>query len=273
MTHRAALLLTAALLCALPAAAQNAPLPRSNAPLEITADKALEWNRKDRRFIARENARAQQGEATLAAATLTADYREVAGKGMDISRIIAEGDVVISSRDSHAYGERAVYDLATGLATMTGAALRMVAPDQTVTARDSFEYNVPDGRLVAKGNAQVTRKNARGEINTLEADTITAILQDMPENKRALQRLEAAGNVVITTPTEIVTGAQGIYRADNNTAELSGGVTIKRGPNILQGERAVVDLTANTSQMFGSPGSGSRVRGVFYPGSERKEAP
>ena len=270
MTRHAILLsvFLALLLCAASTRAQD---PAAKPPLEITADRALEWHRKDQRFIARDNAVAKQGDTTVAAATLTADYREEKGKGFDISRITADGNVVISARDSHAYGAHAVYDLQTGLATMTGESLKMVSPDQTVTARERFEYNVSAGRLTAKGNASVTRKNDRGEINTLEADTITALLQDTPEGKRTLQSLEADGHVVITTPTEIVTGNHGLYRADNNTAELTGGVTIKRGPNILQGEKATVDLNTNTSRMFGSGGETGRVRGVFYPESERKK--
>ena len=43
---------------------------------------------------------------------------------------------------------------------------------------------------------------------------------------------------------------------------------ITRGPNILEGDRADVNLTTNVSTMKGSPAAGGRVRGVFYPGSE-----
>ncbi len=50
---------------------------------------------------------------------------------------------------------------------------------------------------------------------------------------------------------------------------MTGGVTILRGPNSLKGERAEIDLTANTSQLFGGGGVG-QVKGVFYPGSEKK---
>lgn len=251
------------------ASAQGLMSSDSNEPLEITADESLEWKRNDLTFIARKNALAKQGDASVAAEILTANYRDE-DKGMEIYKVAAESNVVIHSRDSDAFGDKAVYDLDKGLAVMTGGNLRMVSVDQVVTAKEKFEYWVASGKLVAMGRARVERKNQAGETDTLEADTITATMKDNGKGQRVLDQLEAAGNVVITTPTEIITGKHGTYRANGNKAELTGGVTIKRGPNVLEGEKAEVDLTTNTSRMFGSPMGDGRVRGVFYPGSEKK---
>lgn len=147
----------------------------------------------------------------------------------------------------------------------------MVSPDQTITAEDRFEYQVLEGRVVAVGRPKVVRPKPQGAgEDTLESDELVAILKDNGKGERVIDMMEAKGHVVITTPGEIVTGAYGVYKAGTNKIELSGGVTITRGPNVLEGERAVVDLDTNTSQMFGSPIAGGRVRGVFYPGSEKK---
>jgi lipopolysaccharide export system protein LptA len=75
--------------------------------------------------------------------------------------------------------------------------------------------------------------------------------------------------VKITTPTEVLTGDYGIYKAETNTAEVKGNVKIVRGPNTLEGDRAQVDLNTNVSSMFGGEGTG-RVKAVFFPGSEKK---
>src|SRR5690606_17134882 len=95
------------------------------------------------------------------------------------------------------------------------------------------------------------------------------------KGERIPQALEAENNVIITTPEEVLTGSRGTYRADTNIAQVSGSVKIRRGPNVLEGERAQVDLTTNVSTMFGGggtiTGSDGRVRGVFYPGSEKKD--
>jgi lipopolysaccharide export system protein LptA len=263
-----------ALLIFVPFAAQAQGLqPSSNEPVEITADGSLEWNRNEKQFIARDNAKAKQGDTSIAAATLTAHYREGQGSGMDIHKVQAEKNVELQSKDSTAYGQKADYDLDKGYAIMTGDNLRMVSPSQTVTAKDRFEYWVTEGKLVAVGNARLDQKNAKGETDSLQADTISAILKDNAQGKRDLHSMEAVGNVVITTPTEKITGQHGTYNAQTKLATLTGGVVLHRGPNMLEGERAEVDLNTNTSQLFGGPSmatTGGQVRGVFYPGSEKK---
>lgn len=248
----------------------------SKDPLEITADGTLEWHRADKNFIATKNASAKQGESSITAGRLSALYREgTNGQNMQIWKVTATGDVILKNRDSTAYGQNAVYNLDEGLATMTGENLKMVSPDQTVTARDKFEYWVTDGRINALGNAQIIRPKIGGGTDTLKADKISALLKKNANGQQVLHSLEAIGNVVIVTPTETVTGAYGIYKADTNIAELTGGVKILRGPNTLEGERAVVNMNTNISTIHGgvsqtsTPGTG-RVRAIFYPGSEEK---
>lgn len=267
----------ALLLCALlifvngqsSAAKSTQPSSSNNEPIEITADGSLEWNQNEKTFTAHQKAVATQKPTSIEASTLTAHYRDGKDSGMEIWRILADENVVIHSQKTTAYGQKAEYDLDKGLATMTGNNLKMIAPDQTVTARDRFEYWVTDGRLMAIGNAKISRKNAQGQTNTLDADKISATLKDNGKGQRVLHSLEATGHVIIHTQTETITGAYGIYRADTNIATLTGGVTIKRGPNILEGERAEVDMGTNTSRIFGNETGGERVRGTFYPGSEK----
>ena len=155
---------------------------------------------------------------------------------------------------------------------MTGNNLKMVAPDQTVTAEDKFEYWVADGRINALGNARVVRPKPEGGNDTLKADKISAVLKENEQGEQVLHSLEAIGNVIITTPTEVITGAYGIFRSETNKAELTGGVKIKRGPNVLEGEKAIVDMTTNVSTIYGqnqATGAGDgRVRAVLYPDSQ-----
>lgn len=252
-----------------PLARQVIPLKAApnagNQPLEITADGSLTWKRNEKIFVARGNAVAAQGDSSISAETLTARYEEKKGGGMKISSVLAEEKVIIRSKDTEAFGSKADYDLDKGYAVMTGSDLRLVSPDQIVTARDKFEYFVTDGRLVAMGRAKATRAK-----DTLEADTLTAVMKNNAKGQRVLDSLEAEGNVVITTPSEIVTGQHGVYHAATDKAELTGGVKVKRGPNTLEGDRAEVDLNTNTSQIFGGTHvAGGRVRGVFYPGSDK----
>jgi lipopolysaccharide export system protein LptA len=168
-----------------------------------------------------------------------------------------------------------VNEVHTSVHTLKGENLRLHSPDQVVTCNQKMEYFPNTRQARAVGNAKVVRGQ-----DTLSANTITATFKDKsaaaPANASApagtgnLDRLDAEGNVVIVTPSETLRGNRGIYRADTNIAELIGNVKIERGPNILEGERAEVNLTTNVSKMFGSESGTGRVRGVFFPGSEKK---
>ena len=264
-----------ALLCLLPCAALAQGLnTTSKDPLIITADESLQWQRSKKIFTASQNAKAEQGTASVSADLLTAFYREKeAGSGIEIYQLKADENVVLVSEQSTVYGQNAVYDLDQGQAVMTGNNLKMVSPDQTVTARDRFEYWVTDGRVNAIGNAEVIRPKPEGGYDHLKADKISAVLKENEKGERVLHSLEGIGNVVIITPAETITGTYGIYKADSNTAEITGNVNIKRGPNTLEGERATVDLNTNISTIYGGQSGTStqntgRVRGVFYPDSQ-----
>ena len=258
-----------------PALAQQSPLPQSKEPLEVTADESLEWDRNNQIFTARKNAVAKQGDTAIKAATLTAQYRDNPATGnMEIYNMTAIDNVIIDSRDTKAFGDKAVYVLDKSLATLTGNNLRLVSPDQVITAQDRFEYWTNEGRLIAKGAAKVIRTNpdAQGHNDTLEADILTATMKNNEQGKRVLDTLQADGEVIITTATETLYGDHGIYRAGPNTAEITGNVKIRRGPNVLTGEKATVDLNTNISKLFGGAGSNGRVSGTFFPGSEKKES-
>lgn len=237
--------------------------PDQNKPLEITADESLEWHRNDLFFKAKKNVRASQGGTTLISDVLVAKYRESKTSNIDIHTIQATGRVQIISTQSKAYGDKAVYSVDKAYAVMTGKNLRLVSDDQTVRARDKFQYWVNQGKLEAIGKAVAVREGDK-----LEADKLIAIF-DEKNGKRTLKTLEAIGNVVITTPTEVLTGEKAIYQAKTDIAEISENVKITRGLNTLEGAKAQVNLKTNISKIFGSKESGGgRVKGVFFPGTQ-----
>lgn len=259
-------------------AQQNTPAPgpaQSNAPIEITATKTVEWLKDNKQYVARENVVVTQGGMTIHCDLLTADYREGESSDTEIYQLTAEGNVQITDEKNTAYGDKAVYDVPGGIAVLTGNDLKLVSPEQTVTATDRMEYHAQTRQAKAIGHAKVIRPK-----DTLSADTITAYFKDdqakagASEQKSgigggSLDHMEADGNVVIKTATETLTGAHGIYRADSNTAELRGKVKVARDQNTLEGDRAEVNLTTNVSKMFGSEKPGGRVRGVFFPASQK----
>lgn len=247
-----------------PVRAQN----QENPPLVISADDALEWDRTNQTFTALKNALAVQGDVAISATTLKAEYEEnkTTNNDFDIHTMTARENVIITSTDNKAYGDLAVYDLKSQKAVMTGQDLKLVTPEQTITARDQFVYDVKDGQLTATGNATITRPT-----ETIKANVITATLTEDKNGKQTLDSMTAQGNVTITTLEEKITGTYGTYNARTDIAEITGDVTLTRGPNILQGDRATVNLTTQISKLYGNANaSNGRVTGTFYPGSEKK---
>lgn len=266
----------------MPVAAQSPVNPDRSKPLEITAEESLEWHRSELFFQAKKDVKAAQGTTTLYCDDLVAKYRDSEKSNIDIYSIKATGDVRIVSADSKAYGDEAIYNIDKGFAKMTGKDLRLLSEDQNVRANDQFLYWVAQGRLEAIGDAVAVREGDK-----IEADKLIATFTDGEDGKRMLKTLEAVGNVVITTPTEILSGAYAHYSAQTSIAELKDNVRIARGESFLEGERAQVDLNTNISKIFGSA-SGSvtpsdtgtsevitteevnetgktRVRAVFFP--------
>ena len=240
-------------------AAQGIGLPgQSNEkPIEIRADKGIEWHQNDKTYIARGNARAAQGDVAVLADTLTAYYRETEAGTTDIWRIDANGSVKIVSPTQRAFGDKAVYDVDQGILILTGGT-RLETETDRISARDSLEYWENRNVAIARGNASATR----GE-NKLSADVLTAHFTKDPEGKSRVHKVDAFDNIVITTPEEVVKSKRGIYDVETGIATLTGSVRITRGKNQLNGEHAEVNLNTGVSKIFGQGQGG--VQGIFIP--------
>src|SRR5690606_5864746 len=131
-----------------------------DAPIEISAARSLEWDRKAKTYTAREQARARQGDMEVRSDTLTAHYADVAGQ-TQISLLVAAGGVEISSPPYTAYGETARYDVAAETATLQGGDLRIETVEESLTAREKIEFDAKANRLTAYGDAVARRGTDR----------------------------------------------------------------------------------------------------------------
>ncbi len=257
----------AAMMLASPALAQDvAAVPSPAAPIEISADKGLEWDRSAHTYTARGRAEAKQGDMKVVSDVLVARY-DAAGSSSDIREVTAEGNVVLTSAPYTAYGDKAVYDLTSGVAVLTGDNLRVLTGVETLTAQDRLTYAAQDGRMTAEGGAVLTRPT-----DSIAAQTLTASFATSAEGTRALDTVTATGGVVIKTARENITGAKGVYHAARQQAELTGDVVITQGKNRLEGRRATVDMKTGVSKLYGSTSEGGRVKGVFYPKDQTEPA-
>jgi lipopolysaccharide export system protein LptA len=292
-------------------------------PIRITATQGIELQQKNHVVIATGNATAVRGAVTVTADSLTAHYRPKqapaakpgapaspapaappppaqsasgdALSGLDtgssqIYELEATGHVHIYTATDNAYGDHAVYMADQNLLTLTGKALKLTTPTDTVTARDSIQYYSAAHKAVANGNALVASNDGR----SVSADKIVAYLQPAPQPgstspgsdqaaaappppKQAnpdqadvaassqLKRVDAFGHVVIRTPTEVALGDHGDYEPDTGLAHLYGDVRITRGPNELMGSSAVVNMKTGVATLLA--GAGGQVAGTVVPSS------
>ena len=288
-----ALALTA--LIAAPLAAQGLSMGSGGGnqkPIEIAADQGIEWHRETQRYIARGNASAIQGDSAVHGDTLIAYYRSQPNGGTEIFRYEAIGNVRITNPTQTAFGDKGVYDIDTGVLVMTGKALKITTPTDTITARDSLEYWEHKKIAVARGNAVAVSQERRMTGDVLTSHFVEGRAAPPPPAARnanarnqpaargrpaptpaaatatgqRMQRIEGFGNVHVSTATDIVRADRGVYNADTSIAMMSGNVRITRGQNQLYGDFAEVNLNTGISRLLTSASSGDkRVRGLFVP--------
>lgn len=236
-------------------------------PLEINAEQGIEWRRNEQLYIARGNASVTRGEVTVYADVITAHYKEGAEGKSEIDRIDIEGNVRIVSPTETVYGDRGAYDVINGVMVLVGDNLRLEGEKDIITARDSLEYWEYKHIAVARGAAQAVREDKR-----ILADVLTAHFEEREgageSGNLELTRIDAYGNVRISTAGEFARGDRGVYYVDREFATLTGAVKITREDNQLNGEYAEINMKTGVSRLLaGPPGTKStvRVRGLFVP--------
>jgi lipopolysaccharide export system protein LptA len=268
----AAVTALAGLLAVTAAHAQSLGFGRGNSdPIQIEANDGIEWQRSNQVYVARGQASASQGGVTVEADELIAHYRSTDSGSDEIYRIDANGNVRILSENETASSDKAVYDVVKGVLVMTGDKIRLVTPQDTIIARDSLEYYEDKQLAVARGDALAIREDRR-----VRADVLMAHFLAKKGNKRSssMDRIEAVGNVHLSTDTDIVTANRGDYRLNAGLATVTGDVRITRGETQLNGDRAEVNLNTGQSRLLndapGSQKAGERVRAIFKPAAPRE---
>jgi lipopolysaccharide export system protein LptA len=300
------------------AAAQNFGLglttKDSGKPINIEAEQGIEWQQNNRVYIARGNAKATRGNATVFGDTLIAFYRPVCGgagaaksstpgqaapnkdqpcpdastarpsgssqpaerksgasdpvggNSTEIYRLEADGNVRIATETQTIYGDHAVYDVDQTLLVVTGKNPKLETPRDTVTARDSLEWYDNKQLAVARGDAVAVREGKR-----LRGDVLTAEVVKGANESSHISRIDATGNVLVSSLDQIARGDTGVYNVDTGIATLAGRVTLTRADNELRGQYGVVDLNNNVSRLLSAPPSAAltearpRVQGLLVP--------
>lgn len=129
---------------------------------------------------------------------------------------------------------------------------------------DRLEVQDRADRAMFAGNVHV--KQAELALDT-ERLTVTYSGDSQTKGGVQIQRLDAAGGVVVRSPSEVAKGDFGIYDLDRRLITLIGAVQLNRGDNQLNGSRLVIDLDTGRAVIDGGPPgvnqAGGRVTGHF----------
>jgi lipopolysaccharide export system protein LptA len=80
--------------------------------------------------------------------------------------------------------------------------------------------------------------------------------QPGPGGSSQISKLEARGGVTVTQKDQTATGDTGYFDMKANTVTLVGNVLVSQGPNVLHGERLVVNLTTGVSTVDAGKSNG-----------------
>ncbi len=125
---------------------------------------------------------------------------------------------------------------------------------------DRIEVQDRVDRALFVGNVQVRQAEL-----TLETARLTVAYSSTGGVQ--IERLDAAGGVVVRSPSETARGDFGIYDLDRKLITLIGNVVLNRGDSRVSGARLVIDLDSGRAVIDGGPPgvnqSGGRVTGRF----------
>jgi lipopolysaccharide export system protein LptA len=125
---------------------------------------------------------------------------------------------------------------------------------------DRIEVQDRADRAIFAGNVHVKQEE-------LSLDTPRLTVAYSSNGGVQIQRLDAAGGVVVRSPSETAKGDFGVYDLDRRLITLIGNVQLNRGDNQVNGSRLVFDLDSGRAVIDGGPPgvnqSGGRVTGHF----------
>jgi lipopolysaccharide export system protein LptA len=132
-------------------------------------------------------------------------------------------------------------------------------PPVDVTA-DRIEVQDRAHRAMFAGNVHVTQAEL-----TLDTQRLTVAYSNAGSIQ--IDRLDASGGVVVTSPSEKARGDFGVYDLNRKLITLVGNVQLNRGDSQIIGSRLVIDLNSGRAVIDGGPAgvaqSGGRVKGHF----------
>jgi lipopolysaccharide export system protein LptA len=92
-----------------------------------------------------------------------------------------------------------------------------------------------------------------------------------PPGMGSIRRIEAEGNVLLSSPRETAQGEIGVYDVPANQLTMEGSVVLTQDDNVIRGQRLEIDLVSGRSRVLAAVPSTEggtapqRVRALFTP--------
>ncbi|MBP5615627.1 MAG: LPS export ABC transporter periplasmic protein LptC [Alphaproteobacteria bacterium] len=174
------------------------------------------------------------------------NFKEAFGQGDD--KVFIAGDW------GKIWADGFVYDKKTETLTLKGHT-EMLREDNTLTASQKTTYFKLLNQVIAEGDVVLTRPDL-----TLYTDKAVIFLTDAKSPE--IVKVEAFGNVRLTTPQAEGAGEYGLYLPDQNLFELSHHVVLTKDGNLIYGDKAVFNTQTSVGRLL-SASKQNRITGVI----------
>ncbi|MBN1783882.1 MAG: hypothetical protein JW812_02860 [Alphaproteobacteria bacterium] len=221
--------------------------------LELTAQKALEWEIGKQSVVAIGEAKVEYEGTTIRAERITGYYTENDGN-KNFYKLVAIGDVKITSVGSVIETQKLVYDLNTQVLTLTGDPWTRLTHEKAIlSSKYPLTFNNKTKQAVAK-NAEI-----KHETRVLTAPTLTAYFSQDNVFEKAI----AAGNITLKTDEETLESKAAVYDAKKGIATLTDKVLLTRKDGTtLKGGKLIYDMKRGVTRLHADPKTG-KVIGIF----------
>lgn len=176
-----------------------------------------------------------------------------------IKNLLLVGIILSSSVATNAIAEDGAALLGS-VADVAGKLRLTNLPAPVTVSAGRMEFDYDDGLLLYTGNVEVDHAGMQ-----LKAKELS--IEFEPGAKKALRKMVAKGNVVVTRGEERATGGLALYDPAKATVTLSENAKLTSGPNSIEGPRVIIYLDERRASVEGSASAQAE------PGSDGSVAP
>ena len=218
-------------------------------PVEIYAEKGIEWHKNDNKYLAIGNAIAKSGKMSVKSDRIEAFYEEQDNSGMNIKLVKAHKEVVVTDENLKIVGGKlAEYNLKKDYFSIFGKKLILTSKDNKLESKEKMEYWRKKGVAIATGKAKVKKGNEF----EIKAEKLVWYLNENKE-KIDVKKIFGFNSVSIFTNNEVAFSDKALYNKESGICKLFGNVKLQKGDSFLTGDYAEVDLNKGISKLLPAP--------------------